>query len=101
MSPAAAGASVRRIPRRCSAAGAAYKQSCAMCHGEDRAGTPAAPSLVTIGSQIGMPQFRRIILFGNGRMPPIGHIDEEQIADILAFLGGGARAPAATICLQA
>ena len=71
--------------------GVAYKQSCAMCHGEDRAGTPAAPSLVTIGSQIGMPQFRRIIQFGNGRMPPIGHLDEGQIADILAFLGGGAR----------
>ena len=69
----------------------AYKQSCAMCHGEDRAGTPAGPSLLTIGTQIGMPQFRRIIQFGNGRMPPIGHVDEEQIADILAFLGGGAR----------
>jgi quinoprotein glucose dehydrogenase len=68
----------------------AYKQNCAMCHGEDRAGTPAAPSLVSIGTQIGMPQFRRIIQFGNGRMPPIGHIEEEQIADILAFLGGGA-----------
>ncbi|HEV7607116.1 MAG TPA: PQQ-binding-like beta-propeller repeat protein [Steroidobacteraceae bacterium] len=69
---------------------AVYKQSCAMCHGEDRAGTPAAPSLLSIGTQIGMPQLRRTILFGNGRMPPIGHIEDEQIADILAFLGGGA-----------
>jgi len=68
---------------------AVYKQSCAMCHGEDRAGTPAAPSLLTVGTQIGMPQLRRTILFGNGRMPPIGHMEEEQIADILAFLGGG------------
>jgi quinoprotein glucose dehydrogenase len=67
-----------------------YKQSCAMCHGEDRAGTPAAPSLLAIGTQIGLPQLRRTILFGNGRMPPLGHIEEEQIADLLAFLGGGA-----------
>ena len=70
--------------------GESYKEYCAMCHGEDRAGTPAGPSLLSIGTQIGMPQFRRIIRFGNGRMPPIGHVEERQIADILAFLGGGA-----------
>ena len=62
-----------------------------MCHGADRAGTPAAPSLVTVGGQIGGPQFRRIITYGNGRMPPLPHVTEEQIGDILAFLGGGAR----------
>jgi quinoprotein glucose dehydrogenase len=67
-----------------------YKQYCAICHGEDRAGTPAGPSLLTIGTQIGGPQFRRIIRFGNGRMPPIDHIEDAQIGDILAFLGGGA-----------
>jgi glucose dehydrogenase len=68
---------------------AVYKESCAMCHGQDRSGTPAGPSLVTIGAQIAMTQLRRIVLFGNGRMPPIGHLEEEQIKDILAFLGGG------------
>jgi quinoprotein glucose dehydrogenase len=80
-------------PARVKRGGEAYKQYCAMCHGEDRAGTPAAPSLVTAGSQIGLPQFRRIIQFGNGRMPPIGHLEEDQVADILVFLGGGARRP--------
>jgi quinoprotein glucose dehydrogenase len=69
---------------------ATYKQYCAICHGEDRAGTPAGPSLLAVGTQIGGPQFRRIIRFGNGRMPPIDHIEDEQIGDILAFLGGGA-----------
>jgi quinoprotein glucose dehydrogenase len=68
-----------------------YKESCAMCHGEDRGGTPAGPSLLTIGSQIGFPQLKRTIVYGNGRMPPIGHISDQQISDILAFLGGGAR----------
>jgi quinoprotein glucose dehydrogenase len=70
---------------------AVYKESCAACHGEDRAGTPAAPSLVTIGTRIGLPQLRRTIVYGTGRMPPIGHIQDEQIRDILAFLGGGPR----------
>ena len=70
---------------------ARYQESCAMCHGEDRAGTPAAPSLLTLGKQIGFPQLKRTILYGNGRMPPIGHIGDDQIGEILAFLGGGAR----------
>jgi quinoprotein glucose dehydrogenase len=68
-----------------------YQESCAMCHGEDRGGTPAAPSLLTVGRQIGFPQLKRTVIYGNGRMPPIGHLGDEQISDILAFLGGGAR----------
>src|SRR5690606_33699567 len=70
---------------------ALYKEKCAICHGDDRAGTPAAPSLVEIGARIGPPQLRRTIVYGSGRMPPIGHIDDEQISDIHAFLGGGPR----------
>jgi quinoprotein glucose dehydrogenase len=70
-----------------------YKEKCAMCHGEDRAGTPAAPSLLEVGNRIGAPQLRRTIIYGIGRMPPIGHIEEEQIRDIHAFLGGGPRMP--------
>jgi len=68
-----------------------YTESCAPCHGADRAGTPAAPALLNAGRQIGFPQLKRTILYGNGRMPPIGHIGDDQIGDILAFLGGGAR----------
>lgn len=68
-----------------------YKEHCAMCHGADRAGTPAAPSLVEVGMRIGPPQLRRTVVYGNGRMPPIGHLQDEQIKDLLAFLGGGGR----------
>lgn len=68
-----------------------YEESCAMCHGKDRGGTPAAPSLLTVGTQIGFPQLKRTVVYGNGRMPPIGHLTDEQISDILAFLGGGAK----------
>jgi quinoprotein glucose dehydrogenase len=78
-------------PERIKRGEAAYQEHCAMCHGADRAGTPAAPSLLTAGSQIGGPQFRRIITYGNGRMPPLPHVTDEQAGDILVYLGGGAR----------
>jgi quinoprotein glucose dehydrogenase len=75
--------------------GGVYQQACAMCHGADRTGTPAGPSLLTAGTQISRAQLRRTILYGNGRMPAIPHVEENQIEDILAFLGGGAmRRPA-------
>jgi quinoprotein glucose dehydrogenase len=70
---------------------AAYEEACAMCHGADRAGTPAAPSLLNVGGQINGPQFRRIVTYGNGRMPPLPHVSDQQIGDILAYLGGAAR----------
>jgi len=69
----------------------AYAGNCALCHGADRAGTPAAPSLLSVGGQINGPQFRRIVTYGNGRMPPLPHVTDQQIGDILAFLGGAAR----------
>ena len=48
-----------------------------MCHGEDRAGTPAgAFARRPSARRSAMTQLRRTILFGNGRMPPIGHIEE-------------------------
>lgn len=78
-------------PERIKRGEAAYQEHCAMCHGADRAGTPAAPSLLSAGSQIVASQFRRIITYGNGRMPPLPHVSDEQAGDILAFLGGGAR----------
>jgi quinoprotein glucose dehydrogenase len=68
---------------------ALYKSRCALCHGEDRAGTPAAPSLLAIGNQLGFSELRRIVLYGTGRMPPLGEIENGQIRDMLAYLGGG------------
>jgi len=45
--------------------------------------------LLETGSQIGLPQLRRIVLYGSGRMPPLGHIEDDQVRDVLAYLGGG------------
>ncbi len=69
---------------------AAYEQHCAACHGADRAGTAAAPSLLEVAGQVGLTELRRIVLYGSGRMPPLDHVEEDQIRDALTFLGGGA-----------
>ncbi len=73
---------------------AVYEQSCAHCHGSDRAGTPAGPSLRDVGAQLAFVQLRRIVLYGTGRMPPLDHIEDDRIREVLAYLGGGgARRP--------
>jgi quinoprotein glucose dehydrogenase len=39
-------------------------------------------------------QLRRIVLYGTGRMPPLDHIEDDRIREVLAYLGGGgARRP--------
>jgi quinoprotein glucose dehydrogenase len=68
---------------------ALYKQTCVACHGEDRAGTGAGPSLLPGATNLALPQLRRALNFGVGRMPALPHIDEEGIDDLFAFLGGG------------
>ena len=80
-------------PRAIERGKSTYDRNCAACHGEDRAGTPAAPSLRD-ASQLGFVQLRRIVLYGSGRMPPIDHVEDDQIREVLLFLGGGgARRP--------
>ena len=72
---------------------AIYKSRCALCHGDDRAGTPAAPSLLAPGIPSSFSDLRRIVLYGTGRMPPVGEIEGGQIRDLLAYLGGDSRRP--------
>jgi quinoprotein glucose dehydrogenase len=66
-----------------------YKQTCATCHGEDRAGTPNGPSLLPASANLSLIQVRRAVAYGLGRMPPLPHISEESINDLFALLGGG------------
>ena len=68
--------------------GAVYQANCAACHAADRAGTSAGPSLLDVGGQLGFPQLQRIVRFGNGRMPPLIHLEDDQIRDVLTYLGG-------------
>ena len=70
---------------------ALYKSRCALCHGDDRAGTPAAPSLLAIGSQLGFSELRRIVLYGTGRMPPVGEIERRPDQGHAGVPGAAAR----------
>ncbi|MEO7799379.1 MAG: PQQ-binding-like beta-propeller repeat protein, partial [Opitutaceae bacterium] len=73
-------------PATLARAQALYKQACAACHGEDRSGTGAGPSLLPGAMNIALPQLRRAISFGVGRMPALPHVDEEGINDLFALL---------------
>ena len=52
-----------------------------MCHGADRAGTPAAPSLLGVGGQINGPQFRRIVTYGTSARARLVSIDRSAGGD--------------------
>ena len=80
---------------------ALYKESCAMCHGADRAGTPAAPSLLAVGAQIGLPQFRRIVIYGNGRMPPHRRISATSRSPTFSRSSAAARGRAGAAAMPA
>lgn len=78
------------------AASTLYKNACAACHGEDRAGTPPAfPSLVDIAQRSTAAEISRVISQGAGRMPALTHLGEPVINAIAQYLVTGADASAA------
>ncbi|MCF3648759.1 PQQ-binding-like beta-propeller repeat protein [Synoicihabitans lomoniglobus] len=66
-----------------------YATYCAACHGANRAGSDVGPSLLAVGSQISRSHLTRTIMYGTGRMPPLPHFSDEQIADVYNFLDDG------------
>ncbi len=74
-----------------------YGTHCAVCHGTDRAGGNAGPSLLAVGAQIDRTQVARTIIYGNGRMPPLPHVTDEQIDDVFNFLAGQAQSKAVPV----
>lgn len=82
-------------PKQASA-GTLYKNACAACHGEDRAGTPPAfPSLIDIGQRSTAADISRVISQGAGRMPALAHLGEPVIDAISQYLITGNDATAA------
>jgi mono/diheme cytochrome c family protein len=64
-----------------------YTQSCAACHGpEAKGGLGLALADKPIVDQ--PAQFDRIVREGRRSMPPLSHLDEQDIADVLAYLRG-------------
>jgi quinoprotein glucose dehydrogenase len=55
-----------------------FSQTCAVCHGEDRAGTVPP-------KQLGEQRFRDLLANGNGQMPAF-KLEPQEIDDIIAYL---------------
>ncbi len=65
-----------------------YRNYCASCHGENRAGTPGQiPSLVDIGTLRSKEEIAAIVRQGTGRMPAFGEaMDGGAINDLVNYL---------------
>ena len=66
---------------------ALYHAQCALCHGENRAGSPPAfPSLRYVTEKLSEAQVAQIVAHGRGRMPAFPALDAKQVALIYGYL---------------
>lgn len=68
-----------------------YGAHCASCHGDDRKGSPAAPSLIDVGSRHTREQMVQVIRQGTGRMPAFtpDMLDNSAVNALVNFLVTG------------
>ena len=71
-----------------------YKDQCAMCHGENRAGDPPTfPTLVGIEKRMTVQKITDAIRQGTGRMPSFPDITGDHLQALLDYLRTDAAAP--------
>jgi glucose dehydrogenase len=76
---------------------ALYQRTCAICHGDDLAGSASNyPGLFGVRNRLGDQQIAVIIHEGKGRMPAFPKLDSTETAAILRFLGPSPNRPADT-----
>jgi glucose dehydrogenase len=63
-----------------------YQQSCASCHGPNRAGNGMIPPLIGIRNRMGEDQIRELLRTGRNAMPPAPPMAAEQRDALLDFL---------------
>ena len=69
---------------------AIYVSQCALCHGDNRKGSPpAVPSLVGIADRLSRRQIASTVADGKGRMPGFPNLSGEQVEALLEFLSTG------------
>lgn len=61
-----------------------YGSACASCHGDNRRGSPAAPSLVDVAARRTREQIVQVIRQGTGRMPGFATVLDPRGVDALA-----------------
>ena len=82
-----------------------YAENCAVCHGKNREGKlPDFPPLVAIKRQLTDQQITVMVRNGKGAMPPFPDMPDNELAELLKFLGtapaGGTPPPAQSALAQ-
>jgi quinoprotein glucose dehydrogenase len=77
---------------------AVFQQNCQPCHGANRAGTPNGANLIGVASRLSADDIRSIVQNGRGRMPPMPHVTQTDLNDVVTFVltadsGRGGAAP--------
>lgn len=62
------------------------RNNCATCHGTDRAGTAAFPSLLNVTERQTEQQLAGLFKTGRGQMPAFPNLSEEEVEALIAFL---------------
>lgn len=65
---------------------AVYARTCQACHGADRAGSVAVPSVVGITRRLNFLEFRQLVLNGKGEMPAFPDLDGAGFTALYARL---------------
>jgi quinoprotein glucose dehydrogenase len=66
---------------------AIYQSQCALCHGDNRQGSPpATPSLLAVAERLSQRQIALTIQDGKGRMPGFPNLSGEQVDALVDFL---------------
>lgn len=67
-----------------------YQTQCAMCHRDDRGGTPPEfPSLIGVTDRLSEQQITNTIHTGKGRMPSFPNLQDGQLTALLNYLRTG------------
>jgi quinoprotein glucose dehydrogenase len=73
-----------------------YAANCASCHGESRAGSAMAPSLIGVATRRTPQQIAQVIRDGTGRMPAFGSaLEGRAVTDLVNYLVTGRDSSAA------
>ncbi len=69
---------------------AIYMGQCAVCHGEEMAGSPPAfPSLVGVENRLSSAQIAATIKNGKGRMPGFPNLTDDQTSALISYITSG------------
>jgi quinoprotein glucose dehydrogenase len=69
-----------------------YRDQCAMCHGDDRAGSPPYfPTLIGLDRKLSDAQIAEIIQQGKGRMPSFPNLKDNRLSALLEYVRTGKR----------